>query len=244
MRARSCAEFAELRSAYVDGALADADRERLLAHLVDCAACRATSPSSGRSALLLAAAGDRRLGARATCRTGWSRSPVTTPAHRCGPAPSGVRRRVDGCRAPGVCCPPRSRPARWRCRTGRADGARRRLRRRARRRTPSPLSTPPDRRAPSSPAWCRPVPARPRAGHALPCTVGHHPDRPATAPDLGLAAGQAELSAARATALLVEAGQAGDQLSYTATQVVTFSATTSGSATRSGSATAVEPGPS
>lgn len=35
-----CAELAELRSAYVDGALADADRERLLTHLVGCAACR------------------------------------------------------------------------------------------------------------------------------------------------------------------------------------------------------------
>lgn len=40
MRARSCAELAEVRSAFVDGALADADRERLLAHLVDCADCR------------------------------------------------------------------------------------------------------------------------------------------------------------------------------------------------------------
>jgi hypothetical protein len=36
-----CAGVAELRSAYVDGALADPDRERLLAHLVDCTACRA-----------------------------------------------------------------------------------------------------------------------------------------------------------------------------------------------------------
>lgn len=40
MRARSCAELAEVRSAFVDGALADAARERLLAHLVDCADCR------------------------------------------------------------------------------------------------------------------------------------------------------------------------------------------------------------
>ncbi len=40
MRARSCAELAELRSAFVDDALADPDRERLLAHLVDCADCR------------------------------------------------------------------------------------------------------------------------------------------------------------------------------------------------------------
>ena len=40
MKARSCAELAELRSAFVDGALGDADRERLLAHLVDCGDCR------------------------------------------------------------------------------------------------------------------------------------------------------------------------------------------------------------
>jgi len=33
--------LAEQRSAFVDGALSDADRERVLAHLVDCAACRA-----------------------------------------------------------------------------------------------------------------------------------------------------------------------------------------------------------
>lgn len=38
--ARSCADLAELRSAYVDGALDDADRERLLTHLVDCVDCR------------------------------------------------------------------------------------------------------------------------------------------------------------------------------------------------------------
>lgn len=40
MKAHPCAELAELRSAYVDGALDDADRERLLSHLVDCADCR------------------------------------------------------------------------------------------------------------------------------------------------------------------------------------------------------------
>ncbi|HYI58255.1 MAG TPA: zf-HC2 domain-containing protein [Microlunatus sp.] len=40
MKAHSCAELAELRSAYVDGALDDADRERLLTHLVDCTDCR------------------------------------------------------------------------------------------------------------------------------------------------------------------------------------------------------------
>jgi len=37
---RACADLAEQRSALVDGALADADRERLLSHLVDCPDCR------------------------------------------------------------------------------------------------------------------------------------------------------------------------------------------------------------
>ncbi len=40
MRKAPCAELAELRSAFVDGALSDADRERLLNHLVGCADCR------------------------------------------------------------------------------------------------------------------------------------------------------------------------------------------------------------
>lgn len=40
MKAHSCAELAELRSAYVDGALDDVDRERLLTHLVHCTDCR------------------------------------------------------------------------------------------------------------------------------------------------------------------------------------------------------------
>jgi anti-sigma factor RsiW len=38
---RSCRHLAELRSAYVDGALNASDRERLLAHLAGCPACRA-----------------------------------------------------------------------------------------------------------------------------------------------------------------------------------------------------------
>ncbi|HEX6758675.1 MAG TPA: zf-HC2 domain-containing protein [Propionibacteriaceae bacterium] len=40
MRKAPCADLAELRSAFVDGALDNADRERLLSHLVDCANCR------------------------------------------------------------------------------------------------------------------------------------------------------------------------------------------------------------
>ena len=40
MSRRPCGNLAELRSAYVDNALADGDRDRLLIHLADCAACR------------------------------------------------------------------------------------------------------------------------------------------------------------------------------------------------------------
>jgi negative regulator of sigma E activity len=40
VRKAPCAELAELRSAFVDGALNDTDRERLLTHLVDCCDCR------------------------------------------------------------------------------------------------------------------------------------------------------------------------------------------------------------
>ena len=40
MRRGPCTELAESRSAYVDGALDDTGREKLLVHLVDCAECR------------------------------------------------------------------------------------------------------------------------------------------------------------------------------------------------------------
>lgn len=40
MKRRSCADLAEARSAYVDGYLEEAERQTLLAHLSDCAACR------------------------------------------------------------------------------------------------------------------------------------------------------------------------------------------------------------
>ena len=40
MRKAPCAELAELRSAFVDGALSNSDRDRLLRHLVDCTDCR------------------------------------------------------------------------------------------------------------------------------------------------------------------------------------------------------------
>lgn len=41
MKSAPCADLAESRSAYVDGALSDADREKVLAHLVGCPECRA-----------------------------------------------------------------------------------------------------------------------------------------------------------------------------------------------------------
>jgi negative regulator of sigma E activity/anti-sigma factor RsiW len=40
VRKAPCADLAELRSAFVDGALDDTDRERVLSHLVGCASCR------------------------------------------------------------------------------------------------------------------------------------------------------------------------------------------------------------
>ena len=55
IRRAGCAELAELRSAYVDGALADRPRERLLAHLVNCANCRADVDDLRRVRRLLAA---------------------------------------------------------------------------------------------------------------------------------------------------------------------------------------------
>lgn len=76
-RSRACEALAEQRSALVDGALADADRERVLAHLVDCPECRqevaelrrlrrllndptgpATAPSYDLADRLVAIAGD------------------------------------------------------------------------------------------------------------------------------------------------------------------------------------------
>ncbi|GAA2110515.1 hypothetical protein GCM10009841_32660 [Microlunatus panaciterrae] len=41
MKGKSCSNLAELRSAYVDGALSPADEQLLLRHLSDCAGCRA-----------------------------------------------------------------------------------------------------------------------------------------------------------------------------------------------------------
>jgi hypothetical protein len=41
VKSTGCRQLAELRSAYLDGVLADVDRERVLAHLVGCAGCRA-----------------------------------------------------------------------------------------------------------------------------------------------------------------------------------------------------------
>jgi len=48
-----CEALAEQRSALVDGALSDADRERVLAHLVSCAPCRAEVAELSRLRRLL-----------------------------------------------------------------------------------------------------------------------------------------------------------------------------------------------
>lgn len=52
-RSRACDALAEQRSALVDGALDDADRERVLAHLVDCPSCRAEVAELRRIRLML-----------------------------------------------------------------------------------------------------------------------------------------------------------------------------------------------
>lgn len=54
IRRAGCAELAELRSAFVDSALGDRDRERLLSHLVGCADCRADVQDLRRVRKLLA----------------------------------------------------------------------------------------------------------------------------------------------------------------------------------------------
>lgn len=54
IRRAGCAELAELRSAFVDSALGDRDRERLLSHLVGCISCRADVEDLRRVRQLLA----------------------------------------------------------------------------------------------------------------------------------------------------------------------------------------------
>ncbi len=61
IRRAGCAELSELRSAFVDQALADRDRERLLAHLVDCADCRSDVEDLRRVRKLLATAPQARV---------------------------------------------------------------------------------------------------------------------------------------------------------------------------------------
>lgn len=101
---RPCADFAEQRSALVDGALVETERERLLRHLVDCSDCRAEVDALRRIRDLLrrSAAGDGQTsmadrlisiaGDDATVPL-WSR-PFDRPADR-RPPPShrGARRR-------------------------------------------------------------------------------------------------------------------------------------------------------
>jgi len=69
VKQRSCADYAEARSAYVDGYLQEAERQGLLAHLSDCAACReevaalqrlrSLLTDSGRQALIPSQLADR-----------------------------------------------------------------------------------------------------------------------------------------------------------------------------------------
>jgi hypothetical protein len=54
IRRAGCAELSELRSAFVDQALSDRDRERLLSHLVGCDACRGDVEDLRRVRRLLA----------------------------------------------------------------------------------------------------------------------------------------------------------------------------------------------
>lgn len=61
MRRRSCADFAEARSAYVDGYLGEAERQGLLAHLSDCSACREEVAALRRLRSLLTDSGRQAL---------------------------------------------------------------------------------------------------------------------------------------------------------------------------------------
>ncbi len=57
MKPRSCRDLAETRSAYVDGHLSEAERQALLRHLSDCAACRQDLADLRRLRSLLSPAG-------------------------------------------------------------------------------------------------------------------------------------------------------------------------------------------
>ena len=116
VRRRPCAELAESRSAYVDGALDDAGREKLLAHLVECAECRQRGgrPAGGPGP---AGPGPQPSPPRppTTCRRGWSPSPGWRRPSRCTPARSAAPRppACSGCPAGGVPAGPgRPRPLR------------------------------------------------------------------------------------------------------------------------------------
>jgi len=61
VKRRSCADFAEARSAYVDGYLGEAERQGLLAHLSDCAACREEVAALQRLRSLLTDSGRQAL---------------------------------------------------------------------------------------------------------------------------------------------------------------------------------------
>ena len=221
VKARSCAELAELRSAFVDGALGDADRERLLAHLVDCADCRREVAELRHVRSLLT--GSTASGPDAP----WTSPPAgldrrrRRPPSRCGRVRSGERSAAGEPAQPAA---PRAHPdagRRARLQRDRPRGAGGSATSPRRPTTPSrPRSHPPGGQ-PSSPAGLD-VPAR-RSGQCRPAgQPGEHDLRgELTRPAVALPA--KPLSEAKTTKLLVQAGQAGDELTYSATQFVSLS---------------------
>ena len=216
MKAHSCAELAELRSAYVDGALDDADRERLLTHLVDCTDCRRDVAELRHVRALLTGSTDPGLtpvdlshrlvsiaGDEAT-EPLWTRPFRRTPA--AGQLPSQrhqVRIRVLA----GVLG----------CGLAVLTGARHRVRQRA-------VGQRAHRPRPDQPGDHRVH----RRGVCLPAGRAGQCRPPGSAADrldrrwlpTGVSLPAKALSEAKAVKLLTQAGQAGDQLPYTATQVV------------------------
>jgi anti-sigma factor RsiW len=89
---RPCGSLAELRSAYVDNALSDGDRDRLLVHLAGCAACRSDVAELRKiRQLLTVSRTDPSAPADLSSRhPGWSQLLVGTPQIRCGAGHSGV----------------------------------------------------------------------------------------------------------------------------------------------------------
>ena len=240
VKAHSCAELAELRSAFVDGALDDADRERLLAHLVDCSDCRREVAELRHVRSLLTGSTDPGLtpvdlshrlvsiaGDEAT-EPLWTRPFRRTAGG--GELPSRrhlVRTRVLA-GVLGAVWPS------WRC-SAIGYVARRRRRR-------WPPSTPPTARSRVHQRGLR-VPAR-RSGQRGAAGAAGERELPAPArrPRWSLPAKSAV--GCQGDELLVQAGQAGDELPTPPPRSSVSPATTSGSPTPCGSTAAEAPAPS